>query len=85
MLPRLTYHICLISLGVVFCDRLKLSSWGRINELLEQWHIPLLSTPYNEAFEVLIDKLVFLFCNNEWREDILTALVLTSDTYFFGD
>jgi hypothetical protein len=24
---------------------LKLSSWWRINELLEQWHIPLLSTP----------------------------------------
>jgi hypothetical protein len=65
VLPRLTYHVYLIRLRVGFCDRLKLSSWWRINELLEQWHIPLLPTPYNEALEVLIDASVFLFCNYE--------------------
>jgi hypothetical protein len=65
VLPRLTYHVYLITLRVGFCDRLKLSSWWRINKLLEQWHIPLLPTPYNEALKVLIDASVFLFCNYE--------------------
>lgn len=69
-----TYHVYLIRLCVGICDRLELSGWWRVNEILEQRHVPLLPTPYDKSLEILIKASVFLSFNHGERDyDLVRA------------